>query len=44
MGHRGRTSLVNRSPSAGGVVAGAGAKEPWRKQNQFIDKLFDLAA
>jgi hypothetical protein len=28
MGHRSRTSLVNRSPSAG-VVAGTGAKEPW---------------
>jgi hypothetical protein len=28
MGHRGRTSLVNRSPSAG-VVAGTAAKEPW---------------
>ena len=28
MGHRGRTSLVNRAPSAG-VVAGTAAKEPW---------------
>jgi len=28
MGHGGRTSLVNRSPSAG-VVAGTAAKEPW---------------
>jgi hypothetical protein len=27
MGHGGRTSLVNRSPSA--VVAGTAAKEPW---------------
>ena len=28
MGHRGRTSLVNRSPSAG-WLQGTGAKEPW---------------
>jgi len=27
MGHSGRTSLVNRSPSA--VVAGTGGKKPW---------------